>query len=61
MRQRLKPGLDGEVAVEGNSIIEFTHHQFNRLLFDRLGITFREPILEVLKTGILERMYAFRS
>ena len=40
--------LDSEVAVAGNSIIEFTHHQFNRLLFDRLGITFREP-MEVLE------------
>ena len=40
--------LDSEVAVEGNSIIEFTNHQFNRLLFDRLGITFREP-MEVIE------------
>ena len=40
--------LDSEVAVEGNSIIEFTHHQFNRLLFDRLGITFRES-MEVIE------------
>ena len=36
--------LDKEVAVESNSMIEFTNHQFNRLLFDRLGITLREPI-----------------
>ena len=40
--------LDSEVAVADNSIVELTHHQFNRLLFDRLGITFREP-MEVLE------------
>ncbi len=40
--------FDSEVSVEDNSIIEFTNHQFNRLLFDRLGITFCEP-MEVIE------------
>ena len=42
--------IDSEVTFDGNNIIEFTNHQFNRLLFDRLGITFREP-MEVIELG----------
>ena len=52
--------LDSEVAVADNSIIEFTHHQFNRLLFDRLGITFREP-MEVLELEFWKECMLFLS
>ena len=36
--------LEGELPPTREWVIEFTNNQFNRLLFDRLGITFRIPM-----------------
>ena len=48
--------LEGELPPKQDWVIEFTDNQFNRLLFDRLGITFRIPMdmleLEFWKAGV---------
>lgn len=48
--------LGGELPPKQEWVIEFTDNQYNRLLFDRLGITFRIPMdmleVEFWKAGI---------
>ncbi len=49
--------IESELPSTEFPMIEFTNRQFNRLLFDRLGITFREPMdalkLEFWKSSVL--------